>query len=287
MATTDPNLAALQAQLNANPQLQAILRDPSLLSRDRATRIAALQRTLALPPGYFIGDAGQITKQRPAWVKYLAPAATFAGGVGLSTIGAAAPAIGGSTSAAAPAAGAGAASAGTDAALVDAAATTAPTGGGIVGSSGSIWSRLAPELVGIGANAVGSIIQSRAAGKASAQQQAAAQQALALQQQMFERNQANQAPFVAVGTGAANRLNQLMGLGTLAPAQQPQGTLASLRVAPTAQPLPPNSGGWTGMVPGSPITPMVRMKAPDGSIKPVPPDQVQHYQSMGAQVING
>lgn len=134
---------------------------------------------------------------------------------------------------------------------------------------------LVPILVGAGATAANAVLTSKAAKaaeRARQQQQTALDQsnavnqkatddALALQKQMWETNQRNMQPYLQLGQNASTRLGSMTGL----------------------------SGGSTGFqnpaaMWGGPQT--VQMRAPDGSVRPVPKAMVPHYQQRGAQVVS-
>lgn len=65
-----------------------------------------------------------------------------------------------------------------------------------------------------GASLIGGIFSSSAASKASAQQVEAEREALAQQKSMFQTEQGNEAPYMALGAGASSQLNYLLGQGT-------------------------------------------------------------------------
>lgn len=255
-----------QAQITNDPRVQAILRDPSLSVRDKTLRLGWLR--LPIPDGYYLSAMGTLEQKGPWWEKYIGPAVVAGGGIGALALGA-----GGAAAAAGSAAPAASTGTITGTTLGTGMAATAPTLGGIgapgaiaaaaPAASQSIWGKLAPSLLNIGANAVGGYFQSRAAGKAADQQAAAADKALALQRDIWNQSQANQAPYMQTGSQAITRLNGLMG-GT--PIQQPQ-SLANLQPQAPQQPQ------------------MVNMKAPDGSVKAVPYTDVAHYTQLGAQRI--
>jgi hypothetical protein len=176
--------------------------------------------------------------------------------------------------------------------------------GGIIAGAGSI-----------GAAAIGA----HAAGKAADQQVAAGDKALALQKDIYNQQQANEAPWRNTGAAAITSLGGLLGLPQ-APAgggsgQLPTNTLGSTFDAPIS-PGQANfagyspSGGYIGKdVPmtermknpavnvdasgytaqqhgaSSYAAPTVRMQAPNGEIEMVPESAVSHYEQQGAKVI--
>lgn len=96
------DITQIQAQIRADPRVQAIVNDPTLRSRDKQTKIAQIQQQLGLPDGYYLNELGQVTKYRPWWEKYVAPA--IAGTAGFAGAALTAPAAAVASSAAAPAA---------------------------------------------------------------------------------------------------------------------------------------------------------------------------------------
>lgn len=102
--------------------------------------------------------------------------------------------------------------------------------------------------------------------------------ALTAQSANYAQTQARDArlqPYLQAGAGASQRL---------------QGGLGLPRVA--IQPLPP-APTFTSTFTPTPTTQMpaqtgqmVTMRAPNGSTKQVPSNQVAHYQTLGAQVVN-
>lgn len=188
----------------------------------------------------------------------------------------------------------------------------------------SIWGKIAgigvaaagaitgnPALIGTGASIFGADVASGAAKDAAATQAAAGQKSLDLQKQIYTQGQANLSPYMSAGAGAITNLRGLTGQ-SLTPAP------ASPMTAPGQFP-----GGHPGLFPGSteyapgegpanlgmPLAAgppaaigapslnslasqqtssgYVTMRSPDGkSTKPVPADQVAHYQQQGAQVVS-
>jgi hypothetical protein len=163
---------------------------------------------------------------------------------------------------------------------------------------------LISSAIGAGTSIAEGAIQSHQTGKAVKAQEDAAAKA-----------QANLKPFQDVGTQAFQTLGGLMGLG----GGQAQATPSLPKTGLTGPAAPPGfqagaisdpskNGGYAGQVPGtntlgargdtmnntssgyapktSPI-PTVRMRAPDGTEKDVPGDQVGFYTQKGATVIHG
>ena len=173
-----------------------------------------------------------------------------------------------------------------------------------------------------GAGAIGSAaIQSHAAGKAADQQVAAGDKALALQKDIYNQQQANEAPWRDTGAAAITSLGGLLGLPQ-GPAgggggQLPSSTLGSTfdppvttaqanfdRYSPTGgyigkdvpmseQMSNPNvnvdASGYTAQQHGassSSYAPMVTLRSPDGKdTMTVPAVQAGHYQQLGATIV--
>lgn len=102
-------------------------------------------------------------------------------------------------------------------------------------------------------------LQTTAADKSLDAQTKANQDALAFQKQMWETQQQQLAPYMRLGGQAADRLSQWTGM----------------------------NGGNTGFSnPARYSGPdMVQMRAPDGTVRPVPRAMVPHYTSRGGQVV--
>lgn len=248
------DLEKVQAIIDADPRVQAIVRDMSLDGRTKMLRLAAL--TKSLPDSYMIDTAGKVRfNDGVDWMKWAIPAAT------LGTLG-----VGGVLAGGGAAAASAGAPAATEAGIFGSAglgSTIAPVASAT--SGGSIWARLAPQLVGAGIQGLGSYMQSRAANKAAQQQMQASERALDFSKGIYNDQKANQQPFIQTGQSAIGTLGGLMGY---APPQAPQGN--------TAQPRGPLSslGGE-----------MVQMRAPDGSVRMVPANQASYLEARGAQRI--
>lgn len=124
-------------------------------------------------------------------------------------------------------------------------------------------------------------VQNDAAKYAADQTGAATTQSLNLQRDMFNRGQAELAPYTGLGRSAGSTLARMMGLPAM-PAYQP----APMLQAPAAQ--TPAAGNPFGQLMSqgrrTPTgTDMTRLIAPDGSIEEVPTEQVDHFLSMGAR----
>lgn len=167
-------------------------------------------------------------------------------------------------------------------------------------------------LIGAGAGLGGAAIAAHASGKAADQQSEASDKALALQQQMYQQNRADTAPWRQTGGKAVQTLGALMGLGGgsaqadvpmslggmyTPETMPPRGSSAGTALNDQGQfvPLNPNiahapGGNWSGDSDASSYGNLthggfqgfVRMQAPDGTIQSVPPSAVEHYLSLGA-----
>lgn len=153
-----------------------------------------------------------------------------------------------------------------------------------------------PLIVGgatAGATLYGAHQASKAAKDAAQTQTDYGNRALDLQQQMYQQDRADQAPYRNIGYGALNTLGSMMGPkfnaggGGFQPSMGGQPT-----AGPSAQP-PMGQGFNLGAMStaGSVQSPMagqgdtVLMLGPDGSQKRVPRGAVSHFEARGAQVI--
>lgn len=170
--------------------------------------------------------------------------------------------------------------------------------------------------IAAGGQIVSTIVGSRGANKAAEQQVASADRALETIGPLYQ-------PYTALGAGAAGRLGNLMGITAPAgPTGQRSGVLGADPNAPgtggrprgdrpvTGHAVPrgsvPPAGTLGGLNHGDArlaamgVTPPVQtharaqtasgyggeqvmMQAPDGTQQPVPPDQVAHYERLGAR----
>ncbi len=154
--------------------------------------------------------------------------------------------------------------------------TLAPTVA--AGASGGLWSKLAVPLlttgIASGTNLVGTKMQVDAKKKAAELEAQAAEQALQWEKDVYQQRREDLAPAIGVGGRATLALGDLMGIPTPVGgyhAPPPPGTVPA---APAAA------------APATPAAPQgVRMRAPNGQEQLVPPDQVQHYTQLGAQVV--
>lgn len=110
------------------------------------------------------------------------------------------------------------------------------------------------NLVNTGLNVAAGYFGSQAAKEAAEIQAQSAREALALQREIYNRNQANMAPWLGTGGGAIMTLGRLMGSGYLTPggAAPPGGGDPN---APTAIPRPPGSVPTPGGPQGPPAPP--------------------------------
>ena len=141
------------------------------------------------------------------------------------------------------------------------------------------------SAISAGANLAGAAIQSSANTKAAEIAAQTAREALAYEKQRDTYAQQLEAsrygdltsrltPYISSGQNANARMAQILGLP--APDTAPMGT------PPT--PMGQNPPGTAVPRPGGSL---VTMQAPDGSIKQIALEQVQHYMQRGAQVVNG
>ncbi len=169
--------------------------------------------------------------------------------------------------------------------------------------------------IGAAANLVGAGIASHANTEAAKLQAKALADALAyekqrdaylqgLERQRYSELNARLEPYMAAGRTTGDRLATLLGVnpasyqyGTAAGADAGPGPVVTPPYPPASPPSPyetfrprPADVPSTGTaVPRagypSPDAAPVNMRAPDGSMKAVPRDQVAHFQSRGAQVV--
>lgn len=151
-------------------------------------------------------------------------------------------------------------------------------------------------LISGGTALVSGALGAHAASSAADKQTASADKALALQSQIYGNTRADLSPFVSLGTGALSNLRKLGGVpnvqsGSMTPA--PMAPVVTNRVqgsAPTIGTAVPRNAATLstfGQAPSGTASGYVTMRAPDGSTNQVPANQVQHWTSRGAQVING
>ena len=133
---------------------------------------------------------------------------------------------------------------------------------------------------------LGARSQAGAAKDAAKIQAESAEKALALQREMWQQQQANQAPWVSAGQGAVSTLARLMGTPTpavnvpratptAAPDQTRNNVLARLAGADRA---------FVSRLANSALTKggLVALRAPDGTVQAVPQAQADHYMRLGA-----
>jgi hypothetical protein len=152
-----------------------------------------------------------------------------------------------------------------------------------------------------GAQIESSVIGSKAATSAAQTQAASGNKALDLQSSIYNQQQANLAPYRQIGSVGLAALGNLAGHpATMAPSGNGWVGLNSMTMPPGSGPgdgarMPTASmGGGPGGAPGVGLAsmgngsePMVLMRSPDGqTTKSIPASQVDHFKSMGAQVIS-
>lgn len=186
----------------------------------------------------------------------------------------------------------------TNAALTAAPPAALSTGLGPVApaAAGGLGTDLLHYAVPTAGNIIGGIIQAHTASEGQDAQQAYLQEALdyekqrdaaaiALEGSRYATYSGNIAPYLASGNSANARMTGLLGLPasptttapsvSYSPSATSTGTSQPTAAVTTGAPLPRATDT------GAPVM----MRAPDGSTKQVSPDQVAHYQSLGAQVI--
>jgi len=147
----------------------------------------------------------------------------------------------------------------------------------------------------LGAGLLGNYIQSRQIDKATQAQVDAANRALALQQNIYQQQRADLAPYRGLGSGAAQFLSQGLGLpaatDTTIPAFQPAAPMQQAQRnpnSPATTPVP--AANYTGQqaVPRSMAGlgdgGLVNMVSPDGRPARVPQAQVQAALAAGGRL---
>lgn len=153
-----------------------------------------------------------------------------------------------------------------------------------------------PLVVGAGLKLFGAAKAAGAAKDAARQQSASADKAIALNQQQYLQSRQDLLPYREQGGQGLTALTALMGLPPAAPqantgplmppGQPPVGTAQSQQRGP----LPPGATptGYAvprGTTPGIENQGMTLLRSPDGQVRPVPSDQVQHYLARGASLV--
>jgi len=168
----------------------------------------------------------------------------------------------------------------------------------IIGAGIAAGSQVGGAIVASKANKKAAELQAGSTDKALEEQKRQYEQTRADTERMYQQQRTDEAPYLGLGAGAVGALQY--GLGLTPPATKPvapQPTLPGAPIpGPTTPPVRPTgppqgalgrfAGGpqGSGLPPGSTGT-GVPMRAPNGQMKSVPPDQVAHYTEMGAQVV--
>ena len=166
--------------------------------------------------------------------------------------------------------------------------------GPTAGASSSLTGDILRYGIPTAGNIIGGLIQANATGSAADKQQAYLQEALdyekardkaaiALEGSRYATYSGNVAPYIATGTSANSRMAGLLGL----PAS-PTTTAPTVNYQPSATSTgtgQPTASVTTGSPMPRATAQLVTMQAPDGSTKQIPPEQVDHYKQMGAQVV--
>lgn len=155
------------------------------------------------------------------------------------------------------------------------------------GREGSLWNKLVGPLattaINAGTDLIGTKLKVDADKKASEEAAKAAEDALAWQKDVYAQRQRQLAPAIGVGNGATVKLGELMGIPTPDGGYQPPPAPGTPAPAPAAAPAPAPT--TPAPAPAAPVQ-NVRMQAPNnGPIAMVPPDQVAHYEQLGAVVL--
>jgi len=175
-------------------------------------------------------------------------------------------------------------------------------------------------LISAGAGLAGAAIQSHQQGKAVDAQKEAGDKALALQKDIYNQQQANEAPWRNTGASAITTLGGLLGLpsgGGGSTGQLPTNTLGSTfdpaitpgqanfaNYSPTGGYIGKNvpmseqmsnpavrqdASGYTaqqhGASPSAAMSPMLRVRAPNGNVYTVPADKAAEAQQNGGTVL--
>lgn len=287
MAAKLYNDPALQAKLDADPELQAALKqlraiggnpaDPAYAATDAAVTkaITRLTGSAQLPKGYKLNaGTGQIEQdtflnRHGDTLLWALPTAGIVGGAAVGAMAGGGAAAGG-------------AAAGTTAGTTAATTTAATTG------FGAALKAAGPALIGGAANLGGAAIAAHSNTEAAKIQAESADKALAQAKEIWQTQRADEAPYRQIGTGALGLLGQGMGINMTPPPAAPAapaappangGTMSSMgpppAAAPTAAPAPP--GGTNGLVSvRNPQTGLVHL---------IPQDQVAAAQQRGGQVL--
>jgi len=143
----------------------------------------------------------------------------------------------------------------------------------------------------IGISAASAAYSSYAAKKAADQQTAAGEKALDLQEQMWNKQQSDLAPFVEDGKRMSASMNVAMGMGGGTPSYGPMATPPPMGLPPERTPVAPGQQQAqplsTAMYAPQPQASQgfVVMQAPDGSKARVPQADVPKYKQQGATVV--
>lgn len=139
-----------------------------------------------------------------------------------------------------------------------------------------------------GASMVSGAMGAHAANSAAKTQAASADKALALNTRIYDEQKAQMQPFV---TGGQQAFQTLLNGWQNRQGMSPGVAMAQTPLRP-AEPREPGMQGAFGQAMGGPnsgsqglSSGMVQMRAPDGTIRPVPSQLVDKYRARGAQVV--
>lgn len=262
--------------------------------------------------GFHQDASGNVVEDQPGFLlshPWVIPTIGIAAGAGIAAAtGAAASTLGPSTAANI---------AGTTAATATPAGIAAPVAasslGGALSSPSFLSSIIGPAIGGIG-NIIGANIQSNANTEGAQIQAKSVADALAFEKQAYGTTLTNLAPYITSGATATDKMAQLLGLparyNATTTATGPPPTGQPIPGAPTFTPTPGSNPGQqtsiAGVAPplaaGTPVPnqyrlggstptaagggpPPVTLRAPDGSVKQVPPGDVPHYLAQGATLV--
>lgn len=148
-----------------------------------------------------------------------------------------------------------------------------------------------PAIISAAGSVASAVTQHKAANKAEKAQVGAANQARDLQGAVYQQQRADLSPYRATGNAALTRLSGLLGVTPQDTPMVPQMQQALQPQAPAAPSAPspglPASVG--GMNPAGQFAGQVNasgkataLRGPDGSIRVVPNEQVEHFLAKGA-----
>lgn len=171
-------------------------------------------------------------------------------------------------------------------------ADIAGIGAGIAGFAAAPFTGGASIPAGLAAagSLVGAGLQSDAVSSAAKAQQDAANKALTLQQTMYNTTRSDLSPYASIGNGALMNLRQLAGIPAAASAPAsgvPQSIGSFAKTPPAGAPIVGTAVPRGTVSPNGTDSGYVTLRAPNGSTKAVPMNEVPHWVSLGAQIMGG